>query len=146
MLFKRLVVDERVRNSVGKWSMPWLGITQLMLLGVLLYRLYVVGQPDEQLTDFRIVLAVSVLGAFGLHLYLGGILPVPTWKGALLSYAILVVVVAAIGIGVHGVPAANEWATTWLPGLAGPAIFVSLYWFTARLGERRVERMMAGPE
>jgi hypothetical protein len=136
MLFKKRVIDERVRNTVGRWSVAWLGVTQVMLFGVLFYRLYVLGQPDEQLNDFRVVLGVSVLGGLALHLYLGGLLPVLTWKGALAAYSVLAGAVAGVSLGVHGVPRPDEWMSTWLPGLVG------FYWLVAYLGERRIERMI----
>jgi hypothetical protein len=142
MLFKKRVIDERVRNAVGRWSAVWLGVTQIMLFGALFYRLYVLGQPDEELNDFRFVLGVSVLGGLALHLFLGGLLPVLTWQGAVAAWAVLAGAVAGVSLAIHGVPGPGEWASTWLPGLAGPAIFVGLYWLVAYLGDRRIERMI----
>ena len=146
MLFKKRVVDERVRSTVGKWSTAWLGVTQLMVFGVLFFRLYLLGQPDGELTDFRIVLAISVFGSLGLHLYLGGLLPVPTWKGAVVVYVALFGAVAALSLGILGIPRPDEWARTWLPGFTGPALAVGAYWLVAWLGERRIERMIGSEE
>ena len=142
MLFKRNPIDERVRMTVGRWSNAWLGVTQLLLFGVIFYRLYILGQPDAELNDFRLVLAVSVLGSFGLHLYLGGLLPVPTWKGALICYLVLVLTICGVCLPLYGLPAAEQWASTWLPALLGPALFISAYWLVAFLGERRVEKLL----
>ena len=142
MLFKKRIIDERVRSTVGRWSAVWLGVTQLMVFGVLFYRLYLLGQPAGELADFRIVLAISVFGSLMLHLYLGGLLPVPTWKGAVVAYVALAGAVAALGLGIHGIPRPEEWARTWLPGFAGPALAVGAYWLVAWLGERRIERMI----
>ena len=113
MLFKKRGVDERIRSTVGTWSAVWLGVTQLMVFGSLM-----------------------------LHLYLGGLLPVPTWKGAVVAYVGLAGAVAALGLGIHGIPRPEEWARTWLPGFAGPALGVGAYWLVAWLGERRIERMI----
>ena len=69
-------------------------------------------------------------------------LPVPTWKGALVVYGILAATVIGGCLAIFGVTRPEEWTQTWLPTIAGPAIFVGLYWLVAHLGERRIERMI----
>lgn len=145
MFFHKLVADERTRSSTQQAAAIWLGVTQVLLAAVVFYRLYVLGQPDEQLRDFQAVLAISVFGYLLIVTYLGGLLPVPTWKGALLIYALLVLLIAVISVSMHGWPAAEDWASTWLPALAGPAILVGLYTLAVRFGywrtERKIDRM-----
>ena len=51
MLFRKDKMDERVRQSMGHWSAIWLGVTQLLLAGVIFFRLYVLNQPDGELRD-----------------------------------------------------------------------------------------------
>jgi phosphoglycerol transferase MdoB-like AlkP superfamily enzyme len=94
MLFHPTHIDERQRDTTRYAAAIWLGVTQLLLVGVIFYRLYVLGQPDEQIRDFQAVLAISLFGYMGLQLFLGGIMPIPTWKGAVLFYVILASAIA----------------------------------------------------
>ncbi len=146
MLFHRLIADERTRSGAQLAAALWLGVTQVLLAGVVFYRLYVLGQPDEQLRDFQAVLAISIFGYLFLAAYFGGILPVPTWKGAVVMYAVLVSLIAVVSVAMHGWPAPEDWASTWLPALAGPALLIGLYTAALRFGhwrtERRIRRMM----
>jgi phosphoglycerol transferase MdoB-like AlkP superfamily enzyme len=142
MLFHPLQIDERTQSTARFAAAIWLGITQLLLVGVIFYRLYVLGQPDEEIRDFQAVLAISLFGYLALQLFLGGIMPVPTWKGALFSYGLLAGAIAAVSLAMHGWPRPNEWRTTWLPGLLGPALLIGAYVLVARLGRWRVERQL----
>jgi phosphoglycerol transferase MdoB-like AlkP superfamily enzyme len=142
MLFHPLQIDERTRSSARYAAAIWLGVTQLLLVGVIFYRLYVLGQPDEEIRDFQAVLAISLFGYLALQLFLGGVMPVPTWQGAVLSYVLLAGVIAVVSISVHGWPQADEWRTTWLPGLLGPALLIAAYILAARLGRWRIERQL----
>jgi hypothetical protein len=72
-----------------------------LLVGVIFYRLYVLGQPDEQIRDFQAVLAISLFGYMGLQLFLGGIMPIPTWKGAVLFYVILASAIVSRSMAGH---------------------------------------------
>jgi hypothetical protein len=140
MLFHKIAADERTRSSTRQAAAIWLGVTQVLLAGALLHRLYVLGQPDEQLRDFQAVLAISIFGYLLIIAYLGGVLPVPTWKGAALVYAALVSVITIVSVSMHGWPAPGEWSTTWLPALAGPAILIGGYMAVLRLGHWLTER------
>lgn len=140
MLFERLKIDERMRSNARYAAAIWLGVTQVLLAGVVFYRLYVLGQPDSEIRDFQFVLAVSLFGYIGLQLYLGGVFPVPTWRGILVGYFILMGLVVGGSLLIHGVPPKEDWANTWLPALLGPALIVGLYYLVAWLGKRRVER------
>ena len=142
MLFEKHRIDERSRDTAGKTAGIWLGVTQILLAGVVFYRLYVLGQPDEQIRDVQIVLAVSIFGHMAMQLYLGGVLPVPTLRGMIVIYLLLMGTVAGVCLAVYGVPDVADWHSTWLPALLGPAILVGLYRLVAWLGKRRVERMI----
>jgi len=142
MLFERRPLDERVRASAGRIGAIWLGVTQVLLAAVIFYRLYVLGQPDHELRDFQAVLALSLFGHIGLQLYFGGLLPVPTRSGVLVMYFGLVAAIAGTCLIAYGVPPLADWHNTYLPAVLGPALLVGLYWFTAWLGKRRVERLM----
>ena len=135
-------IDERSRQSTAQAAAIWLGVTQVLLAGVIFYRLYVLGQPDEQIRDFQAVLAISLFGFVALQLFLGGILPVLGWKGLLGAYALLAGVITGGCLLIFGWPAPADWANTWLPSLLGPALFVGAYALIARLGQWRIERQI----
>lgn len=141
-LFERMTIDERTRGNAGHAAGIVLGITQILLTGVIFYRLYILGQPDSELRDFQAVLAISLIGYIGLQLYLGGLFPVPTPKGALVAYLGLMGLVTGGCLLIYGVPPISDWKSTWLPTLLGPAIIVAVYYLVAWLGRRRLERLM----
>lgn len=132
--------DERSQQVAGQSAMIMLGLTQTALGVILLIRLYVLDQPDSELRDIQWVLLGSIVGYFALRSFLGGIMPVPTAKQAVLAYVGMVVglfIVLSIWLGW---PDLSEWTTNVLPAIAGPAIIVGGYWLIAALGKRRVER------
>lgn len=141
-MFNKFTIDERSRQTATHTAYFFLHITQLLLAGVIFYRLYILGQPDGELRDFQIVLAISIFGYMGTQLYLGGILPVLNLKGALIVYAVLTGLVVGGSLIVYGFPPLSDWANTWLPAILGPAILVGLYSLTAWLGKRRIERQI----
>ena len=51
-------IDERKQSNARLAAAIWLGVTQVLLAGVIFFRLYVLGQPDEEIRDFQAVLAV----------------------------------------------------------------------------------------
>ena len=142
MLIHPLEVDERTRSTARFAAAIWLGVTQLLLVGVIFYRLYVLGQPDEEIRDFQAVLAISLFGYLGLQLYLGGVMPVPTWKGALAVYIVLTGAVTGTCLAIYGWPQPGEWRITWLPALVGPALLIAAYVIVARLGRWRIDRQL----
>ncbi len=142
MLFHTLQIDERTRSSARFAAAIWLGVTQLLLVGVIFYRLYVLGQPDEEIRDFQAVLAISLFGYLGLQLFLGGVMPLPTWKGAVLLYVLLSGTITAVCLAIYGWPQPDQWTTTWLPTLLGPALLIAAYLLVARLGRWRIERQL----
>ena len=142
MLFHPTKIDERKQATTRYAAAIWLGVTQLLLVGVIVYRLYVLGQPDEQIRDFQAVLAISLFGYMGLQLFLGGIMPIPTWKGALVFYLVLTGAIVAVCLAIYGWPRPEEWSNTWLPALLGPAILLGAYMGVARLGHWRIDRQL----
>ena len=142
MLFQRLQIDERTRSTTRYAAAIWLGVTQVLLAGVVFYRLYVMGQPDEEIRDFQSVLAISLFGYAALQLFLGGVMPVPTWKGAVVSYLVLTALICGVCLAIYGWPQATEWADTWLPALLGPALLIGAYMLVARVGQWRIERQL----
>ena len=142
MLFQKLERDERTFAAGGRVAGVWLGITHVLLAGVIFYRLYILGQPDEEIRDFQTIFAISLFGHMITQLFLGGLLPVPTWRGMLACYVILTGAITVVCLAIYGLPEASEWQNTWLPGFLGPAILLGLYRLTAWLGRRRIEKMI----
>ena len=142
MLFHPVQNDERTRSTTLHAAAIWLGVTQVLLVGVIFYRIYVLGQPDEEIRDFQAVMGISLFGYLGLQLFLGGMLPIPTWKGALVSWLVLSGVITGVCLAIYGLPQDDEWANTWLPVLVGPALMIAAYVAVARLGQWRLERQL----
>lgn len=132
--------DERSQQVAGQSAMIMLGLTQTALGVILLIRLYVLDQPDAELRDIQWVLLGSIVGYFVLRSFLGGIMPVPTLKQAVLAYLGLTLFLFVVLSLWLGLPDLSEWTTNVLPAILGPAIIVGGYWLIAVLGKRRVER------
>jgi prepilin signal peptidase PulO-like enzyme (type II secretory pathway) len=133
-------IDERSQQVAGQSATVMLGLTQVALGVVLLVRLYVFDQPDAELRDFQWVLLGSIVGYFALRSFLGGIMPVPTMKQAVLAYlgmTLFLFVVLSLWLGL---PDLSDWTNNVLPAILGPAIVVGGYWLIAALGKWRVER------
>lgn len=133
-------IDERSQQVAGQSATVMLGLTQVALGVVLLVRLYVFDQPDAELRDFQWVLLGSIVGYFALRSFLGGIMPVPTMKQAILAYVGMTVFLFVVLSLWLGLPDLSEWTNNVLPAILGPAIIVGGYWLIAALGKRRVER------
>jgi len=142
MLFEKLQRDERTRSQAGTAAGIWLGVTQVVLAGVVFYRLYILGQPDSEVRDFQVVLALSIFGHMATQLFVGGLLPVPTLRGMVVAWLLLSGVIVGVCLAVYGMPEVSQWHNTWLPTLAGPAILLCVYRLVAWLGKRRIEGMI----
>lgn len=134
--------DERTQLVAGQSAMIALGLTQTALGIVLLVRLYAYDQPDAELRDIQLVLFGSIVVYFALRSFLGGIMPVPTLKQALVAYAAMFILLFVVLSLWFGLPELKDWSTTILPTLVGPAIIVGGYWIIAAFGRRRVEKSM----
>lgn len=138
--------DERSEQVAGKSAIIALGLTQVALVVVLMVRLYIRGQPSEEVRDIQWVLLGSIIGYIALRSFLGGIMPVPTLKQAAIAYLSLFALLFVTLSLWMGLPRLSEWATTILPAVLGPAIIVGGYWLIAWLGQRRLERLLDGEE
>jgi phosphoglycerol transferase MdoB-like AlkP superfamily enzyme len=142
MFFQKIKIDERMRSNTRYAAAIWLGVTQILLAGVIFYRLYGLGQPDAEIRDFQAILAISIFGYMALQLFLGGVMPIPTWRGALAAYLTLTSIIVTGCLIIYGWPQPDEWANTWLPALLGPALILCGYAVVARLGQWRIERQI----
>ena len=67
--------DERTALVSARVSQVTLVLTQVVLLGIILYRGYLLDQPDNQLVDLRLLLAFSVFGNIFATLFFSGNFP-----------------------------------------------------------------------
>jgi TctA family transporter len=61
-LLREISIDERTRGNARYAAGIVLGVTQILLAGVLFFRLYILGQADSEVRDIQAVLAISILG------------------------------------------------------------------------------------
>jgi hypothetical protein len=132
--------DERMQIITGRIAVIFLTLTQTALLGIILFRRYVLGQGESYYTDIRIVLGISVFGYIAARLYYGAVLPVLSAKYLLAIYIGFVIFLFIVLSIWFGLPALDNWQNTILPVLLGPAILLSGYWLIARLGKNRMDR------
>jgi hypothetical protein len=135
-------MDERTAQVSARVSQIVLSLTQLALAGVILYRVYALGQKESSIADFQVILGLSLLANLFGSLYYGGYLPVLSVSAALKLYAAAVLILAFPLTIIYGFPQPSEWGSTLLPVLLGPAVMVGLYFGVARLGQKRLEKMI----
>jgi hypothetical protein len=138
--------DERVAGTAAKIAAIVLPLTQLALLLAVLYRAYVLNQPDSEFNDLRIILALSVFGYIGASLFWGGFFPMLKVRTLLVIYLALVVGLFAVLSLVYGLPTVDNWTNTLLPVLLGPAIMVGLYAGLAYWGQKRLEKEISSSD
>jgi hypothetical protein len=139
---KSALFDERTLNINARISQFTLVLTQLGLLGIILFRVYVLNQPDENINDLRILLGLSVFGTMFATLFYGGMLPKIKFKTIALIYVGFVILLGAVLTISLGLPELSNWQNNILPVLVGPAILLGSYWFFAWLGARRIEKQI----
>lgn len=138
--------DERVAGTAGKIAAIVLPLTQVALLVAVLYRAYVLNQPDSEFTDLRVILGISVFGYIGASLFWGGYFPLARARVLLIVYLALVIGLFAVLSLVYGLPTADNWTNTLLPVLIGPGILVGLYAGLAYWGQKRIEKEISSSE
>ena len=139
---KSTLFDERTLTINARVSQIALVITQLGLLGIILFRDYVLNQPGETINDLRILLGISVFGTMFATLFFGGILPLIRFRSIVyiyLGFVVFLFVVLSLWLGF---PDFSDWQNNILPVLAGPAILLGVYWLFAWLGKRRIDRQI----
>ena len=139
---KPTLFDERTLNINARVSQITLVLTQVGLLGIILFRSYYLDQPNSANNDLRILLALSVFGTMFTTLIFGGMLPKIKFRTLALIYVGFVVLLAAILTFWLGLPDLADWQNNILPVVLGPAILLGAYWFFAWLGAKRIEKQI----
>jgi hypothetical protein len=142
MMMKPTLFDERTLNVNARVSQIALVLTQVALYGIILYRIYILNQPDDSLNDLRILLGVSIFGTMFATLFFGGILPQVKFRTIVYIYLGFVVFLFVVLTVWLGPPDLADWQNNILPVLVGPAIMLGAYWLFAWLGKRRIERQI----
>jgi len=139
---KRMFVDERTEHINGLVSFICLVLTQLSLVGVMVYKRYFLGMPPEEYAEITWIAGLSMIGYWAIRLYLSGILPVISFSKLLAIYIVLVAAISIPTYFIHGWPVTERWYEVLYPfiGVAGTLGFYSL---VAYLGKRRLEQIIA---
>jgi hypothetical protein len=135
----KFIQDERMQALSGRLAAIFLGLTQVALLGAILYRRYALGQHEDAYMDIRVILMLSVFGYIAARLYLGALLPVFSVRTLLTIYLGFVAGLFIILSLWLGLPTLDNWHNTILPVVVGPAILVGLFWLFSWLGNKRVQ-------
>ena len=106
------VSDERMQIITGRIAVIFLSLTQVAILGIILYRRYFLGQSEEYYSDIRIVLGFSVFGYIAVRLYYGAVLPLLSFKKLVyiyLGFVLFLFVTLSIWLGL---PTMDNWQNT----------------------------------
>ena len=93
---KAFNVDERTSQVAGRVSAVVLALTQVALAAAVLFRAYVLDQPDREFADLRLILLFSIFGNIFASLYFGGVYPVLKIRNLVRIYLISVVSLSII--------------------------------------------------
>jgi hypothetical protein len=140
---KRLFYDERTERINGQVSFFCLLLTQIALVGVIVYKRYFLGLPDNEYAEISLIASLSMAGYWAIRLYLSGILPVISFKKMLVIYIVLVTVIVVPTYFIHGLPAPERWYEVLYPFM-GMAVILGFYSLVAYLGKRRLEKEIIG--
>lgn len=140
-MIKWVQTDERTELVSSKISFVFLGMTQVGLLGAIIYQRYIQDLPPAYYNDLAIIFGISVIGYWLFSLYLGGVLPDLSLRSLLAAYLILVLAIGIPHILIRGLPQGRELVDRLLIMLGAPAVFVGGYAFVSALGNRRLDRM-----
>jgi hypothetical protein len=139
---KRTCVDERAECHHGPAAACCLVLTQIALVGVMLYKRLVLGLPRAAYTEYLWIAGLSVAGYWAIRLYLSGLLPVISFRKMLAVYGVSVAIIAVPTYLIHGWPVRERWYEVLYPFI-GVAVICGLYALVAYFGKRRIGRLTA---
>ncbi len=137
---KRTFIDERTEHINGLVSFYCLLVTQLALVGVMVYKRYVLGLPPQAYAEIIWISVLSMASYWAIRLYLSGILPVISFGKMLVIYLIAVTAIFIPTYFIHGWPEKARWYEVLYPFI-GVAVVLGFYSLVAYLGKRRLEKM-----
>lgn len=133
--------DERTENLTGRISLIFLSLVQVLSLLMIIYQRYLKNLPAPYYNDLGILFGISTVGFWLVNLYLGGVLPILSFRRAVTVYLLMVASIAIPYTLIRGLPEGSLWITWILVTLGGPGILVGGYSLAAYLGKRRLDRM-----
>lgn len=136
--------DERGEQVSGKLAGVFLWVTQASLLVAIMVQRYALNLKPAYYNDLAIVLALSVLGFWGVSLFLGAVLPSLNAKSLLTVYLFLALSIGAPHIIIRGLPEGGSWGRWILVTFGAPAVLVGGYGLVALLGKMRLDRLLDG--
>ncbi len=139
---KTRMIDERIERINGQASFYFLMLTQIGLAGILCYKRYVQGLPTSETSSLAWLLGLSIGGYWALRLYLGGILPLLSFKKLLVIYVIAVAFIAIPTYLIRGQPEPERWYEVLFPFI-GVAVVLGVYSLVAYFGKRRLDKYMS---
>jgi hypothetical protein len=132
-------VDERTEQINGQVSFLFLMLTQIVLVGVIFYKRYILGLPASEYDELNWVVGFSMGGYWAARLYLSGILPVISVKQMVVIYFAAVAFISIPTYFIHGLPAPDRWYEVLYPFI-GVAVLLLLYSLVAYFGKQRLEK------
>lgn len=139
---KRSIIDERTERINGSVSFYVLMLTQIALVGVIVYKRYVLGLPMQEYDELDWIVGLSMGSYWALRLYFSGILPVISFKKMLVIYFVFVALIFISTLLIVGLPAAERWYEVTYPFI-GVAIILGFYALVAYFGKRRLEKSIS---
>lgn len=139
---KIIETDERTQNLSGQLAIIFLSLTQVALLLAILYRRYILHIPEEAYGDLQLILAVSVFGYIVARILVGAHVPVVRTRTLIICYVCFVTFMTVVLSIWHGPPTVDNWSSTILPVLLGPAIVILVYVGLARLARKRMRQYL----
>jgi hypothetical protein len=134
------IYDERTEHINGLVSVFSLLLTQIALVGVIVYKRYFLRLPQESYVDISWIAGLSMGGYWAIRLYLSGILPVISFRKIMTIYIVLVTVIFIPTYLIHGWPSTEQWYEVLYPFI-GVAAALGFYSLLAYLGKRRIEKI-----
>jgi hypothetical protein len=135
--------DERTTHLTGQLAIIFLSLTQVGLLGAILYRRYALGVDPASYNDLRWILGISLFGFIAAKIIAGAHIPLLRARVLILGYIGFVTLLGTILSIWHGLPTRDNWETTILPVLLGPAILLLGYVALCRLRQVHDRRYLS---
>lgn len=138
---KQFAIDERTEQLNGRISFVCLMLTQLALVGVVVYKRYGLGLPMEEYDELNWIVGLSMGSYWAARFYFNGILPVIPLKTLAVIYVGAVAFISIPTLLIVGWPAPERWYEVLYPFI-GVAVIMAVYTLIAYFGKRRLDKFV----